>query len=651
MVFCLCILCTGFSTCFGGGSDFSDDLLEKLEKGEITEEDFNKQMQESLTVPLYATKAMYRNTSGLNTDGTGFEDYYAKFALYLTRFLVAEYGFYDINLFSTIEGVDVKDFQIDYPEYAFDSIRYQITGTNQISTLQKADGTQETVNLFAVNYDVNLSWNWTFPQNSSPNSVLETIEGLYPYPDASSQIEIENTSIIKVPLTGFNFSTYSQTYYQYEQRINDYLSTTLTDNKVPFDNIFENMLDKILKSNDDNKRSDLVNAIEYLLYCYSLKIEPAEIVINGLDVTIGGAEPADMVEYIKGVFAQRGTTIGFDDDDKEALTNFILDEVIGEAAQTGQKVVVKTGVTLVEHADGTYTLEGGEVITPDIDVNRDYQNIVSNIVDVAYQHVNIGKIDGDEIHINQRYLNSEFVDFWGNNFFIGSDDDEFEHIPEKEYQSSVMMFSKKFSLDNIWVAVRYGGSNGLKKGYNFNEYIEINVNLNIFLNGEWRCWGTERLKVPAGEFDASECELPAGFAQIAKFEGLEEQYRDEKYKELGFSRENGIVIQPFKPEMDNKILSQGMVNSNGKYVGYGGQVQIGNPIKLVGTTSVKDYYKIVEPKDNLENGKYISSGMFNYEKLTGEILCDYIEITYDVIKTSGDFTKNYSFQTGISLVC
>lgn len=77
MVFCLCILCTGFSTCFGGGSDFSDDLLEKLEKGEITEDDFNKQMQESLTVPLYATKAIYRNTSGLNTDNSGFEDYCA----------------------------------------------------------------------------------------------------------------------------------------------------------------------------------------------------------------------------------------------------------------------------------------------------------------------------------------------------------------------------------------------------------------------------------------------------------------------------------------------------------------------------------------------------------------------------------------------
>ncbi len=61
--------------------------------------------------------------------------------------------------------------------------------------------------------------------------------------------------------------------------------------------------------------------------------------------------------------------------------------------------------------------------------------------------------------------------------------------------------------------------------------------------------------------------------------------------------------------------------------------------------------KIVEPEENeLPENKYYSSGRFNHQMLVGEDMCDYVEITYEVIKNAGDFNTNYNFKTGIYLV-
>ena len=47
-----------------------------------------------------------------------------------------------------------------------------------------------------------------------------------------------------------------------------------------------------------------------------------------------------------------------------------------------------------------------------------------------------------------------------------------------------------------------------------------------------------------------------------------------------------------------------------------------------------------------ENHSYIT-GRLNSEMFAGSDGCDYLELTYRVIKKNGDFDTNYKFYTGI----
>ena len=80
-----------------------------------------------------------------------------------------------------------------------------------------------------------------------------------------------------------------------------------------------------------------------------------------------------------------------------------------------------------------------------------------------------------------------------------------------------------------------------------------------------------------------------------------------------------------------------------------------DPLILVGSNSIRKYYEIVEygsnpefDKDELEDGYTYTSGRFNNSMFSGDDGCDYIEITYKVIKEAGNMTKNYKFYTGIA---
>ena len=78
---------------------------------------------------------------------------------------------------------------------------------------------------------------------------------------------------------------------------------------------------------------------------------------------------------------------------------------------------------------------------------------------------------------------------------------------------------------------------------------------------------------------------------------------------------------------------------------------------LVGTSSVRRYYEIVEygsnpqyDTDQLPAGYTYTSARLNPEMFSGSEGCDYIEITYKVLKEAGNTDKNYRFYTGISML-
>ncbi len=685
MIFCLSFLFVG---CSGpGGSSFGDDLFEKLENGEITEDEFADQMKENLDIPLYGTKLLYRSSSSNMGDmGTDYQDYYSKFSLWLSYYLIAEYGYYNYGAFNGQNVVDPAKFILDDSEYIYDTIRYQISDVSKISKTQKfiiGDNTapKETIDdkdyTTSVSTNINNNWNWSFDINSAPISYINTnLEVEQPH----VQFINPNTTEIFYNYRNYDipqFKTNYPDYYNNNQILyNNYLTQMLINEDTKYmtdeygneklrEDIFENNIEKAIDDIAKNKlQSDMVKAIEYLLYCYSLNYKPNGITVDGQTVKIYGYnEVDDALEFIKERFDKHGAYIGFSEENKTQLVQDILNIVIGENAQKTNVVEEKTDmIANIYFADQTALddnkpsyielVESDTTQTTKVEVIRKYKDTIANIIDIAYTYVSIGENtetetrEGNSLNINQRYLNSQMQDLWGNNFFLsmrfdGGDEFDPKYIPAREYQSALLMFSEEFSFDNIYVAVRYAGNNNLTEGYDFNQYIELNVNLNLYINGEWRRWGSERLKVPAGEFDAMEFEMQEGFSQVAKFSEIETKYRDEKYSDWGFSAEEGIKVGAFKPHVGGGILSQGMSN-------YSGKVQVGKPIKLLGTTAVKDYFKIVEPEENeLEANQFYSSARFAHEKMVGANLCDYVEITYDVIKTSGDFNTNYSFQTGI----
>ncbi len=663
LIFCLAFICTA---CSGATSDEQEQLVEDLDSGKITEEEFNKKMQESLTHPLYGTKLLYRNDSGTNIDEV-YANYYANFSAWISYYLVGAYGYYDSGLASQF-GLSTT-----YPEYFYDSIRYQITDAAEITSVTEKKASTETTNsisYFAIKADTDKAWNWTFNYDykiTTPDgktkytSIIDALNGNDFNTDKNGNIYFKiNDYSVYFDITAKDFKDNSNSFYrdslQYNENLRlDYLSTMLTNNQT-LGEIPENtntVLEDLVK---DGKQSDVVKAIEYVLYCYALEAEPVDIQVNGLTVSVPGSNIDAELAKIKAEFKKNGSYIGFSEDNRAKLADFVCEKLIGTNAMQ-ESFTYTSGATLVieYEADGTtvknYYVQDG---TPqqNITVQRQYEETVKNIINTAYEYVTIGNVNGDDLTINNRYLNSQFQDLWGNDFFISHEGDEFAKIPEREYQSAVIMLKEEFSFDNLYIAVRYSGNDNKKEGYNVSQVLEINVHLNLFINGEWKRWGTERLRVPAGEFDWFEGDLPDGdYGQIAKFAGLEEKYRDPQYADWGFTYDDGIKVGAFKPEMDGGILSQGMVRK-GKYVGYTGQVRAGNPISLIGSSKVVDYYKIIESsaEEIEETGTFYRTGMFNYEKLTGDNMCDYIEIQYEVLRTPGDYDKNYRFQTGIYLM-
>ena len=361
MIFCLSFLFVG---CSGpGGSSFSDDLFEKLENGEITEDEFAEQMKENLDVPLYGTKLLYRSSSSNIGDmETDYQDYYSKFSLWLSYMLIGEYGLYYEYL------VNIVNAPIENYQYAYDSIRYQISDVSKISKTQKfitGDNTiqEEIVDdsnfTTSVTANINNKWNWSFEINSVPKSYIKT-----DIDENQNYVEFINPNTVSNNITQifYNYrnydieqfkTSYSRHYdntiyipYLTQMLINTETKSTSNENYQGDKNVAPGISELPTDTNgvleniaSFGNQSDLVKAIEYLLYCYSLNYQPNGITVNGEDVRIFGYNSVDdALKFIKDRFDKHGAYIGFSENNKKQLVKDILDIVIGENAQKSNVV-------------------------------------------------------------------------------------------------------------------------------------------------------------------------------------------------------------------------------------------------------------------------------------------------------------------------
>ncbi len=709
IVLCMCVLGTG---CFGVGDglDYFSDLWNRFQSGEISEDEYYQELAKSQeSAQLYGTKVLYRPESydySGNSGGTQEEenDYYGKYAWQILGRLELIYGVSDQEAELLIIDKNNPDdpydderyytFNTDTLPYLYDSIRYQVdkrlTVTQQIafdgSSWSEPVDLGETEQYIALSANLDNAWNWSF-------AIDEDDATRRPY-------LYENENAIIISNTDDRITT------RFSQDYQDLFSLYYTRADVT-----ENYLETYIGATDDylyQDYSDFVKALEYVIYCYSLDLTPGQVIVepvmtttqegvtkyysvkvvetsNGQQIELSADQA---LEQIKAVFEKLGSYVGVAERNKEKIANWILENVIGSAAMQNDSVTEYIGATQISYTDAEGTTitfvatseDEAKAILQELEievelpedevpkatssttkVGREYGDTIVNLVDKVCDDVTIGSDDDGQIDVDDRYLASEVMEYMGNSFSAGGGDDPFPYFEDfsspqaamavkpLEYQSAVFMFKDNVKIGMVSVALQYdadldGYQTRTGEPFDHTRYLTIEIGLNYFNHQTKQriSVDTKTVNVPDGKLvsvledtNLDEASEKAGitFSQVVNF-GWEESITSDD-----------LIVRAFNTDIGGGILKTD-VGQNG----YRGNPIVSNdPIVINGLSSVKDYYEILEPtEEQIAAGQTYLAGQLNPEKFMGDDGCDYLEVTYRVIKRAGDTSTNYKFYTGIT---
>lgn len=441
--------------------------------------------------------------------------------------------------------------------------------------------------------------------------------------------------------------------------------------------------------------SQFTKALEYVIYSYALDLEPATITVEHLSspikigdtdyyysMNVAGFEPEGenssvevALNYIKNLFNKCGSFVGLTSLQITKIENWILENVIGAAAYSNDTITTFSNVKEVidynkPSSEGAYTRTYEFDTSSDVssvEFGRRYEEVVHNIIDGVCTLVSIGNNGegGGNVNIDERFLASEIKEYAGNTFVIG-DDANFPKYEEGqsdvailplEYQSVVLMLNKLQFIENMYIALKYDADlSGTEEGKFGSEYIEIQVDLNYYnhANDVYCTLASKVAKVYDGPYDieympfdgdsgAGDGIAPYDHVSGVEFSSIGKMWKDNPLGDV-------LPVNAFNPEIGNKVLmTEDMEATN-----YDGTVLVSrSPLVLLGTTDVRKWYSIVEPTENdplVDADHTYISGRLNHEMFKGSDGCDYLEITYKVLKKPGDANKNYKFYTGIALI-
>lgn len=662
MILCFSLISTG---CIGllfdeGGSDFSDD-------------DF----ADSMAVEMYGTKVLYRPDDYDYNIGSGGSaeienDYYGQYAYYIMRDLFLIYGWTNIDN-TTIR---LPNFNSENRYYLYDSIRYQVDTVGIVTRSQKvtADGQHvgevEPVEdtgidtYYIVGADPSISWNWTLNANPSLNNLKAFV-----YSESSS----DGYNIVEQ-----NNHIYINNNLEPSTALNTYYTTGSLFSSSAYEDIYLSDSESGSPWTDYENYSDYVKALEYAIYCYAVDLEPAQVTVQIFEdgtynVQIGSFASVDeALEDAKDTFRKLGAYVGLVDRQITKIQNWILENVIGATALNADDTFTNyyNGVTeyVLVDENGDYIYDGDNVIIVGYDftsatsstftLGRDYETAVANIMEGVCQYVPIGS---DGVTIDQRFLASNVMEYAGNMFMI-ADDGNFPApgtelgltgLRPLEYQSVVLMLNEEMYLDGLTIALKYDADlDGTEEGvYDFNKYLDIIVDINYYnLQTNTReVLASEQVRVYDGPYDENYLSEGAGDnvgdGVIAPVDHTSALMLDD----LG-----QVHVGTFNVDVGNGLLKTDVGNIGNYTIAPFVSTEA---LVLTGTTDVRRYYEVVEygtnpeyDTDELENGKTYISGRLNPNMFSGSDGCDYIEITYKVIKNAGDKDTNYKFYTGIAFV-
>lgn len=683
--------------------NFFDDLWEKFQNGDITEDEYYEELEKNQTIPMYGTKVLYRPDHYDFNEGSGGtaeeeNDYYGKYAWHILSRLELIYGISDKNA-SLVEGNDLfgyYTFNDATLPYLYDTIRYQVDEYTQVSNTITIDGGSVSISnneKTVMSANLNNDWEWSFLIDEGD---VNTRPYLFNSIDAL-QIEYNNDKVKTTYNMGFsNLMSSIASHYAANYPVSDnYLSIYLgTESATDYD-----------------KYSDFVKTLEYVIYCYSLDLTPGEVVVSTENLgseqyyqikiiqTANGVQqeltPKEALSAIKETFDKLGSYVGVAERNKDKIIQWILDNVIGQNAMASDSVVEKKNAieivydgesqffTSVESAKDFITSKGITLTESDqekidamqeptvqtIEVGRNYastggtEGTVEKIVDKVCEKVTIG---GDDVYVDDRFLASEIVEYYGESFTYSKEGDVFPYyedfttgagaraIRPLEYQSAVLMFKEEVNISQLIVAFQYdadldGYQTATGERFDGSRYIEIEVGLNFFdyetktktvVDTKTAIVPDGKTVDPLGDEDLQKLSKQTGisFSQSVMF-GFDEPILGDWKKDL--------ICGAFNVDIGGGVLKTDVGRNGYKGIPFVSE----DPIKIVGNTQVKNYYEIIEPtEEEIAKGETYLSGQLNSSMFMGSDGCDYLEITYRVIKKVGDTSTNYKFYTGISVL-
>ncbi len=659
LIICFAFLCVG---CMGKNPDDYDDDGDEID-GELGELDFD----------MYGAKVLYKPNSYDFNAGSGAEagetnDYYGKYAYHILNDLINAYGTPQTSTLSyALPEFVGSGSKIESLPYLYDNIRYKIDTIGTINVLKEIDseGNETTTNIatadqqFVVGANINQSWNWTFDYDLS--AVDNTVNALL--------FDGDNTFVQGARL----YSVYDSI-NEYKTEINSKYSAT------SFKNSYANIYLGTQNISSEADYSEYVKALQYAIYCYALDIEPQSVTptINDsvtssnpkyFTVQVGSytatAEKSSVdlaLEDIKALFQKLGSYVGLMDRQLTKIAEWVKTNVVGwQVKVLNDNFLRYSTVTKIVTTDAS----GNTTTTYEFDISnlssnplgRNYSTAVDAIIQKVCQDVSIGKDGDSDVTIDNRFLASEVKEYAGNTFLIEGDANFPQYtegqssvaIQPLEYQSVTLMMKEEIEIDEVWIALKYDADlDGTIDGvWDENRYIEIVVELNYFSHAKQKLFniGSQTTRVHDGPYELSG-DFPQGLPEdhgTVFFSDFATTCTDNELKSI---LSNGAIkVGAFNTDIGNGILKTDVGVS-----GYNGSPLVSkNPLVLVGTTNVRKYYKIVEPAENeLSSHQTYLTGRMNEDMFKGSDGCDYLEITYKVLKTKGDYNTNYKFYTGIA---
>ena len=490
----------GLAMCFAGvgclgvgdGFDFFNDLFARFQNGDISEEEYYRELAD-MDTQLYGTKILYRPESydfDGNSGGTEEQpnNYYGQYAWQILRRLEAIYGIAAEDQ-AVAEGdllYGYFTFDSNTLPYLYDSIRYQVDRQMTVSKGVSVSATGEVtedegpLDYTALSADLNSAWNWTFDGDIAKKDAEEYNNVTLGLITTGNMLFDANDELIY-----FANDDMVQGFYDPAGSLNNTLNQAYGNT-----NFTTNYLKTYVGANEDGESiasdydnySDYVKALEYAIYRYSIDLEPGTVVIDPSISTVTNEDGTTTTKYYtikvietrngiqieytidealekaKADFNELGGFVGISERNRRNLSNWILSNVIGSQAMENDEVEVYTGATQVTYTDAngesytfvaTNSTEAKEilsslgltnanisiseaVLSSTTEVGRDYEYTVANMVELVCDQVSIGNNgeEGGNVNVDDRYLASEIKEYWGPSFVSGGDEDPFPYYED-----------------------------------------------------------------------------------------------------------------------------------------------------------------------------------------------------------------------------